>query len=168
MQSQFLFNKLEKYDPRLLSHREKLAEELIGNLMANFMLPKDIYGVKEIVFSKDGFDNPGIFIQCYSSVVRTRSGAYEAREVGSDAIRVIGLYKSERQGGILPLVRSDSRINRTGTIPSIIERTLACIHAVSLVCEDPPKCRNCGAPLFTSKAGREVCAEICWTRRNNV
>lgn len=168
MQSQFLFDKPKKYDPLSKSHREELGEKLIGNLMVNFMLPKDIPLVKEIVFKKDGFDIPGIHLLCYSSVVRNKSGAYEAREVGSDAIRVIGLYKSERQGGILPLVRSDSRINRAGTIPSIIERTLACIHAVSLICEAPPKCRNCGAPLFISKAGREVCAEICWTRRNNV
>lgn len=167
MSSKLIFEQ-QKYDPKILSHREELGEKLIGNLMVNFMLPKDIPLVKEIVFKKDGFDIPGIHLLCYSSVVRNKSGAYEAREVGSDAIRVIGLYKSERQGGILPLVRSDSRINRAGTIPSIIERTLACIHAVSLVCEAPAKCPNCGAPLFISKAGREVCAEICWTRRNNV
>lgn len=165
MSSKFLFEK-KKYNPKILSHREELGEKLIGNLMSNFMLPKDFPLVKEIVFQKDGFDIPGIHLLCYSSVVRNRAGAYEAREVGSDAIRVVGLYKSERQGGILPLVRTDSSVYRTGTIPAIIERTLACIRAVSLVCEDPARCRNCGAPLFVSKAGREVCAEICWTRSN--
>lgn len=167
MSSKLIFEQ-HKYDPKILSHREELGEKLIGNLMSNFMLPKDIPLVKEIVFKKDGFDIPGIHLLCYSSVVRNKSGAYEAREVGWDAIRVVGLYTTESSNGTYPLVRADSRINRAGTIPSIIERTLACIHAVSLVCESPIICRNCGAPCFISKAGREVCAEICWKGKRNV
>ena len=164
MSQRFLLKTNTKYSPESQSDRLTLGDKLIGNLMANFMLPYNIAGTEELVFKKDGFENTQVSLLCYTSVAKNSYGEYEARRIGEDAIRVVGVYQAS-DSYTRYLARAHSRVNRTGTIEGIVERTLTRIEEVSRMCESPPCCPNCGAPAFLSKAGREVCAELCWKRR---
>jgi hypothetical protein len=56
----------------------------------------------------------------------------------------------------------ETRINRVGSIEGIVERVVERMRAAWAKAAKPACCNRCGAPLFLSKRGNMVCAEICW------
>jgi len=105
---------------------------------------------------------PGVSIMVYSTIVE----GY-ARPNGADAIRVAAVY-TRRDGGVKPLTK-DTRVNRTGEVDKIVARTLERMrNSYSTLRErnrSGLRCSKCGAPLFTSAKGNDVCAETCWSKQ---
>jgi hypothetical protein len=89
-----------------------------------------------------------------------------ARGNGADAIRVMVLYS--RDDGQARALLKEGRVNRTGEIEGIVSRTLLRMRHCFTELRDRERrglrCSKCGAPLFTSKAGNEVCVETCWVK----
>ncbi len=113
---------------------------------------------KERTFSRPIEDVPDIRIVVYTSIVGDR-----VRPAGTDAIRVIALYRM--RNGTDRAVKKESRVHRTGEIPAICERMLERARSVWRAAFEVPRCGQCGAPLFRSKKGNMVCMEVCWERR---
>jgi hypothetical protein len=100
---------------------------------------------------------------------------HECRAKSTDAIRVVGIYEST-SGAMRPLVKSE-RVFRRGRIGDIVSRTLqrAAKVAEALGSGDRsvdqtkicPR-SDCDAPMFLSKKGRWVCAELCFKRDRSV
>ena len=84
----------------------------------------------------------------------------QVRGEGKDAIRVCATYrtKSGEQKGIV----KSSRVNRTGNINEIVDRMVSRMRSTWKSAKTGKKCYTCGAPTFTAKSGKNVCAEICW------
>lgn len=95
-------------------------------------------------------------------VVFTTIEHHKIRAKAEDAIRVIGIYES-RSGAQRPLIKTE-RVHRTGSIHGIIDRVVERIQRVEAAILRPNPCRSCGAPLFLSKKGNSVCAELCWKK----
>lgn len=117
--------------------------------------------LREKVFSRE-IPQTGIRVQVFSTIVDgswTEVGT-TVRGSGQDAIRVVAVYKT-RKGSEKGICKSQ-RVNRTGTIGGIVDRTLERARNVWSQARSGTRCRRCGAPEFISKAGNKVCAEICW------
>jgi hypothetical protein len=57
-----------------------------------------------------------------------------------------------------------TRVNRVGDVDAIVGRVVDRARSVWGAIASAPRCHRCGAPTFTSKAGNEVCADLCWKR----
>lgn len=148
-----------KYDPQNIRHRAELATELQALFQRSDF--KRIDSIGEEVYAYDFLLIPNTRILVYSTIV---NGV--VRGDGADAIRVAGVYT--RQDGKQQGLVSDTRVNRTGDIPGIVERTRERMRSVYKELRDrstTKKCNKCGAPLFTSSKGNEVCAETCWVKK---
>lgn len=95
-------------------------------------------------------------------VVFTTIEYHKIRAKAEDAIRVIGIYES-KSGAQRALVKTE-RVHRTGSIHGIIGRVMERIRIVEEAIRQPNPCKSCGAPLFLSKKGNSVCAELCWKK----
>lgn len=145
-----------KYDPTNPEHRAHLGRELIAAFSAiGYKLRETKPGEETslgLLLKRD------LQVRLYTSVV-----AGGARAVGEDAIRVCLVYRTRdgKQRGI----GSETRVNRVGEVQDIVARALQ--RAASLVerVASLPRCRKCSAPLFTAKSGKEVCADVCWTKQ---
>jgi len=109
----------------------------------------------EKIYSRPVKDT-GIYVRVYTSIVEN-----SVRKEGRDAIRVAGIYisKDSRKG-----ITSSRRVNRTGTIPDIVNRMYSRMRESWSDCCSVQRC-YCGAPKFKSKAGNIVCADACWVMK---
>lgn len=149
---------LTKYNPESLVDRTNLAVLLANRLNAAKFNLVEVSGgedVYELAVSNK------IRIRVYSSII---NGA--CRGIGEDAIRVVALYR--RADDRDQFMLAESRVNRTGAMTDIAERTIERARAVyrELVRRKNANmvCRRCNAPTFLSKANNEVCAETCWLK----
>lgn len=112
----------------------------------------------ERVFSREIPDTK-IRVQVFTTIVETGPLGMGVRDEGADAIRVAAVYVTSegKERGIV----SATRVNRTGKVGAIVERTLARMREVWTKAKTGERC-HCGAPKFTSKAGKLVCADLCW------
>jgi len=153
-----------KYDHEDRGHREILAATMVAMLdNAGFTEepPKDrgFYTRKERMFSRPV--GGGIRVCVYTTVVGD-----EVRRVGTDAIRVCAVYTAS-DGRDRGIARAEKRVNRTGEIVAITDRTLERMREVWGLIKTKggiERC-HCGAPKFRSKKGNHVCAELCWKHR---
>ena len=78
----------------------------------------DAYG--ELVYIRQHHIDPTMYVKIYTSMP-LRSG--DTRPCGEDAIRVLLIFKNKNTGHSGCLHKT-SRVNRTGTVAGVIERTL--------------------------------------------
>lgn len=147
-----------KYD-HSSQHRAELAKELVHMLVqSGFAKVEEGYG--EDVYRYQCIGGTEIFV--YTTIV---NGSVRAE--GQDAIRVSAVYR--RKDGEIRGLWKDKRVNRTGDIPGIVERTKSRMRECYVNLRDRHRphymCKHCGAPLlFLAKSGRMVCAEACWIK----
>ena len=154
---------LAAYDPEDAQQRQLLAETMSRRLeKAGFrLLPRR--GVQEDVYVFDHLKAPGFQVKVYTSIQGGR-----VRSKDADAIRVCLVYADEasRKGGEGRTIgiSSECRVVRRGEIEAIVERTLERARDAYRRVSETERCRACGAPMATSKAGKLYCAERCWLR----
>jgi len=148
------------YDPNLPILREMLALSILNKLeecgfseTSNFC-KEGLTHFKERVFSRE-IPNTGISVNVYTTVV-----GMEVRAEGKDAIRVCAVYTA-KDGTSKGIVKS-TRVNRVGNIEDIVERMYKRMRKTWGAAATGDSCYKCGAPKFTAKSGKTVCAEICW------
>ncbi|OHD18668.1 MAG: hypothetical protein A2Y38_19545 [Spirochaetes bacterium GWB1_59_5] len=147
------------YNPLAPQDRLELAAALVLKLQeCNFHL-EDRPGTKERVYSRTVDGSPGIRVLVYTTVE-----GKQVREVGDDAIRVVAVY-TNKEGQERGIAKAEKRVHRTGEFQAIVDRTYARMREVYALAKQAEKCPSCGAPLFKSKKGNLVCADICWQRR---
>ena len=143
------------YDPELSILREMLALSILEKLADCGFSEVDVgKATKERVYSRS-IPSTGIDVHVYTSVV-----GQEVREEGKDAIRVCAIYNA-KDGSKKGLVKS-SRVHRTGNINEIVDRMHERMRSIWKTASTGKKCWKCSAPTFTSKSGKDVCADICW------
>lgn len=142
-----------KYDPTNQEHRAHLASELVAAFTAKGYRPRQTPPHEELQLAF--LVKRNLQVRLYTSVV-----AGGARACGEDAIRVCLVYLAAngKQRGLA----GETRINRVGEVQDIVGRAVKRADALVARVADLPKCRKCCAPLFTSRKGQEVCAELCW------
>lgn len=153
---------LAAYDPDDSEQRRLLAEALSQRLeKAGFKLsPRR--GGQEDVYIFDHLKAPGFQVKVYTTIQGGR-----VRSKDADAIRVCLVYHDEaaRRGERQPVgISSECRVVRRGDINAIVERTLERAREAYRRVSETERCRACGAPMATSKAGKPYCAERCWLR----
>ena len=148
------------YDPASFEDRKAL-----GSLILSTLTQKGFKEASDSVVGETVLDFPvcrgglpsGFFIRIYTSIV---SGV--ARGDGEDAIRACLVWQDPKTKVFTPISKT-RRVNRTGEMSEIMERTLE--RGRSLYSEIPSVSRcKCGAPKATSKAGNLYCAARCWIR----
>ena len=143
------------YDPNLQILREMLALSIIGKLdECGFSEAGFDDKTREKVFARDISDS-GISVKVYTTIV-----GREVRGGGKDAIRVCATYIT-KDGQSKGIVKS-TRVHRTGNIDEIVERMYQRMRETWKSASTGERCHSCGAPKFTAKSGKKVCAEICW------
>ena len=145
-----------KYDPASIRHREDLAHELQTMLRTAGFEQVTLPGTNEEVWGRVSDRNADIRVLVYTTIEHGK-----ARRCGKDAIRVCAVYKSDRDGKERGLAKAEKRVNRTGTIEAICERTLTRMRSVFGLARNPERC-SCGAPKFKAKSDKHVCARLCW------
>jgi len=113
---------------------------------------------REVTYSRDAGN--GRWIVLYSSIEWSTG---QVRPRAEDAIRVAAIYHGS-DGHDRGIVK-DRRVNRVGTIEEIVARLRERVENVAEAVASSALCRECGAPLFKSKKGNLVCAEVCWLKR---
>jgi hypothetical protein len=169
-----------KYDPENPAHRQELADKMKAKLgAAGFKLSTDRtrdpgreYGGgfkgKEEVWVFQHRKDPGLEVQVFTSI--TQGGA--VRSKGADAIRVCLVVKNKAKlaDPNSPDAKqfdlgSECRVHRTGDIDDIVERTVERARDAYKRANEVERCRDCQAPMATSKAGKRFCSEVCWTKK---
>jgi hypothetical protein len=155
---------LPAYNPDSVTDRALLASCLTGMLTRSGFTRQNIVGTNEAVYGRR-VDGTRLDVLVYTSIVQTPAGSFAhetVRKVGADAVRVCVVYRpiDGKQRGIA----KETRVHRTGQVGAIVERTLERMRLAWTSAKAAPRC-HCGAPKFTSKAGNEVCGDLCWTRR---
>jgi hypothetical protein len=144
-----------QYDPRTPESRRALAAGIVDALTNHsFMEEYDERSGEKVLYRPHP---KGVRVQVWTSVDRA-SGM--ARSVGDDAIRVCAVYRT-RDGVDRGILRT-TRVNRVGDVDAIVGRVVERARTVWADVNTAPRCNRCGAPTFTSKAGNQVCAEVCW------
>jgi len=149
---------VKTYNPENPAHRCNLAMALLAKLTECGFLPESREGTNEAVYSRAV--NEGVRVLVYTSVIPAGT-SFQVRKEGKDAIRVCAVYtaKDGRERGI---ARAEKRVNRTGTVDGVVDRTHERMRDVYRLALRPCTCDTCGAPKFTAKSGNEVCADLCW------
>lgn len=145
-----------KYEPECFIARKALADALQLKMQECGFEAQEDRGSERVFARPVG---RGVEVWVYTSV--GTSGLVRAR--GADAIRVVALYRNT-QGVLRPLCKAEKRVNRVGNIRDIVARTHERMREVWRLTAYTECCEKCGAPLFRSKSGNMVCAEICWKR----
>lgn len=147
------------YDCDSQATREALAISLEIAMDAAGFKQEDGASYKEIVFSRS-VGETGIRIQVWSTIIPGGWSGRQVRGVGADAIRVTAVYKTKdgKDRGVI----SSTRVHRVGEVGAIVDRTLERARGVWAKVKTGERCPRCGAPKFTAKSGKLVCAEICW------
>lgn len=151
------------YNPENLAHRQLLATMLEVMLIgANFVKRENATKDTEDIYEFPIPQVPGARVVVFTTI-RHRA----VRGDGEDAIRVGVIYG--RKDGADKFILSEKRVNRTGTVEAITQRTLDRMRdAFKLFrdsCRTQGMCQDCGAPKFKSKAGNWVCANTCWVKQ---
>ena len=145
------------YDPTHPIFREMLGLHLLGILEeAGFCEAEHLSG--ERIFFRKMPDSDRKSILVYTSIPKRSNSV---RAAAADAIRVCGVY--EAKGGETRGLVSKKRVHRTGFMEDIGDRMLVRMRETWSAMQSCDVCRDCGSPMFTSKAGNSVCAEVCWT-----
>lgn len=152
------------YDHDSAAVREALAISIeIAMDAAGFKIDESVPpGTVEKVFSRH-IPDTGIRVQVFSTVIPGGWAGHTVRGVGADAIRVTAVYKS-KDGKDRGIIKS-ARVHRVGEVGSIVDRILERARDVWSKARTGARCHNCGAPKFTAKSGRLVCADICWGKQ---
>ena len=150
------------YNPAIQIHRRTLAVSLIDSLETKgFERCKRLEGeygnLSEAVYAKQV--NGRHIVVVYTSC-NQRSGAWEARNNGKDAIRVAALYVMEN--GKTRGLSKFKRINRTGMIDAIVDRVSERVAEARKTGEHPNICNKCGSTKFLTKKGTYCCVKFCW------
>lgn len=148
------------YNPQSFEDRRALGSMILSKLTEKGFKPSSdaVAGETVLDFALVSRGLPsGFFVRVYTSVV---NGI--ARGDGEDAIRVTLVWKDLKTGGITPISRN-GRVNRTGEMEEIVERTLQRGRDLFLSLPSVPQCK-CGAPKAISKAGNLYCAARCWIK----
>jgi hypothetical protein len=150
------------YDSNSQATREALAISLEIAMDAAGFKQEEGTSHREIVFSRPIADT-GIRVQVWSTIVPGGWSGRQVRGAGADAIRVTAVYKTKegKDRGVV----SSTRVHRTGEVGGIVDRTLERARGVWTKARTGERCHHCGAPKFTAKSGKLVCAEICWTKK---
>lgn len=149
---------VDPYDPEDAGHRQQLAFDLTDTIVAEGFVQEKVPRGYEMLFSRATGD-PNLRLLIYTSIVKG-----QVRRAAKDAIRVAAVYTAQKDGQERGVIKA-TRIHRTGTIGAIINRLLSRIREIESKCHTVQRCDRCGAPLFTSKKGNLVCAELCWKGR---
>jgi len=148
------------YDPSKRDSRELLAVALIQKLDECGFVREPRPKTDEAVYSRP-VDQTGekIRVLVYSSVVPSVHG-FDIRGNGDDSIKVVAIYmgRNNKERGLVKV----ARVHRVGEISAIVERMYARMRDVYKKAQTGARCSKCGAPMFTSKAGNLVCADLCW------
>jgi len=149
-----------KYHPESANDRRMLTAAILAMLDTAGFAEETIKGTKERVFTRTaaGGAEGRIKVAVYTTIV-----GRSVRATGKDAIRVVALYAT-KDGKHRGIAKADKRVNRTGTIEGICERTLNRMRDVYKLAGTNERCNCCGAPKFTSKAGNSVCSDLCWLK----
>jgi len=168
-----------KYNADDATSRTELATKLKERLgEAGFKLSEDRtrdpgrtysgFKGREEVFVFQHRKDPGLEVQVFTSIV---SGG-EVRSKGADAIRVCLVYKNKAKQEKADHAEakqydlgSECRVNRTGNIDDIVDRTVERARDAYKRANDVDRCRDCSAPMALSKQGKHFCSEVCWTKR---
>ena len=150
-----------RYDPTSRESRSTLAATLCEALATHGFMEEYAERSGEKVYYRPVDNATGVRLQVWTSVDRATGSI---REVGEDAIRVCAVYRngSDADRGIC----KTGRVNRVGEINAIVERTVERARGVWRDAQKAPHCTACGAPMFVSKAGNSVCADLCWKKNN--
>ena len=150
-----------KYDMSL-AHRCLLGVELRALFDKMDFARIKLGGVYEAVFARE-IPNTNMRVMVFSGCDPETTGTgMTARPCGTDAIRVVVVYKGTNgERGIV----STKRVHRIGHIEAIVKRTESRMRDVWQTAANGGRCADCDAPLFKSKRGNPVCADVCWTRR---
>jgi len=145
-----------RYKPHDSADRGKLAVALHRMLVESGFDQKVDKKSRERVYGRmvHGMDNVEVLV--YSTI---RANTYTVRSCAQDSIKICAVYHSARGDKGLA---STKRINRTGHIVAIVQRTLDTMRDVYGTVRQTEYCEECGAPKFKSRRGNLVCAEICW------
>jgi len=143
------------YDPKIPILREMLALSILNKLEdCGFNEVGFDDKTREKIFSRV-IPDTRIVVKVYTTVV-----GKEVRGEGKDAIRVCAVYNGT-DGSTKGIVKS-TRVHRTGNINEICDRMHERMRTTWSKASTGKKCWKCNAPTFTSKSGKQVCAEICW------
>ena len=150
------------YNPADATDRRALATSMEAMLAkAKFAkLPATSPGAEDVYEFDCAARAPGCRIRVFTSIVNG-----EVREVGADAIRVAGVYKT-KDGKFRDLAKGP-RINRTGEVEAISQRALERMRSALKTCMSCQRCPKCNAPMFKSKKKNMVCADVCWATSND-
>jgi len=164
------------FDNQNARSRVALANGIIALMTKSKFKEITIPGTHELVFELPVTGVNNMRVRVYTSINRI-GNSVEVRTMGTDAIRVITMYKADRDGKERPLAKANHKVYRTGEIESITDRVVTRMrecYAVGLT--NPCVCRKCGAPTFKSKGKKKkingkmtvvktsntICAELCW------
>lgn len=146
-----------RYDPRDRESRRQLADGIIARLTSHQFMEEYDEGSGERVLYRP---HPhGVRLQVWTSVDRNTG---LTRDVGDDAVRVCAVYRAA--DGTDRGIMKTTRVNRVGEVDAIVGRVVDRARSMWGAIASAPRCHRCGAPTFTSKAGNEVCADLCWKR----
>jgi len=152
---------MPKYNPDNAAHRAALAASVTARLTEMGFSPFFDKRWREVIYSRPVHTSPGVTVLVYTSCAPAPDGRVKARRAGRDAIRVCAVYAT-KDGETRGLARAEKRVNRVGDIEDIVERMYQRAREVYGAAMNPCRCGSCGAPMFTSKAGNDVCADLCW------
>lgn len=145
------------YNPESWKDRRDLGERLIDSLLANWMLPAYTPLWGDIVFKKETLSD-GLVVRCNTTVVEDSSGGYIASNTSGGAIGVSGIaYTKLNPGGAI--IIPTEPVSKTGTIESIIERTLACVLAIESRVIETKRCPDCGCFMRHISSDKLYCID---------
>lgn len=141
------------YNPQSFEDRRSLGQSLTSTLSEKGFILSNPNMAGESIYhfplKRNGIES-GFKIVIYTSIV---GGV--ARGEGEDAIRVTLEWQET------PISKT-TRVNRTGEIVEIVERTLQRGRDLIKSLPNVSYCKLCGAPRAISKAGNLYCAARCW------
>ena len=146
------------YNPDSPADRRALGEALLAAFTSKgFTVVAGGSNAETVVaFPVKGMER--VEVRVYTSVVNG-----SVRALGKDAIRATALYTNVE--GQVRGIASDARVFRVGTVADIVERAVQRARDVYGAVRAVARCR-CGAPMFTARSKKVVCADACWTRRD--
>lgn len=152
---------MPKYNPDSAASRTALAASITARLTEMGFSPFFDKRWREVIYSRPVHTSPGVTVLVYTSCAPAPDGRVKARRAGRDAIRVCAIYAT-KDGETRGIARAEKRVNRVGDIEDIVERMYQRAREVYKTAMNPCRCGSCGAPLFMSKKGNEVCSDRCW------
>jgi hypothetical protein len=159
---------MNDYDPKIPMLRQMLALSIVNKLdecefelMTRARKFHDRPELAERVYTRTVGGDIRMQVRVYTTVIGGENGTpFEVRKEGKDAIRVCATYIT--RDGKSKGITKETRVNRTGNIEDIVDRMYQRMRSAYKSAHSGERCNSCGAPKFTAKSGKKVCAEICW------